>query len=176
MKSDRDSHGPRPWFKPGATVVSATRVSAFRRLPAMGLIAGTGFLFSTSAFAPTSFALLTTPSYAQNAGAKIRLEFRAMPEQLEDLRSVLTKFAASEGFRVEDYGKSMPPRNGRPLFWLRLFRSDLIEIQVINIRSPTRMFVWFYNPKNVVTINNVAIKLEQILRADWPDIAPYEGL
>ena len=56
MKSDMDSDAPRPWLEPSlalasAVLVSAERVSAFTRIPAMALIASAGLLFCTSAFA-----------------------------------------------------------------------------------------------------------------------------
>jgi mono/diheme cytochrome c family protein len=73
MKSNRDSHVPRPWFEPGATpvsaaLVSATPVSAFRRLPAVAWIAGAGLLFSTSAFAQDAAAVATGENAWDKAG------------------------------------------------------------------------------------------------------------
>jgi mono/diheme cytochrome c family protein len=73
MKSDRDSHVPQSWFKPGATLVSTTPdsttlVSARRRLPAMGLIAGAGLLFSTSAFAQDAAAVAAGENAWDKAG------------------------------------------------------------------------------------------------------------
>jgi hypothetical protein len=69
------------------------------------------------------FVLITAPSYAQSMNPQIRLEFSIAAEQLEHLRTILMQFASSAGFSVDNYGKLMPARNGRPLFWLRLFEA-----------------------------------------------------
>ena len=73
MKSDRDRHVPRPCFEPRATLVSTTLVSAspvlaLRRLSAMGLIAGAGLLFSTSAFAQDAAAVAAGENAWDKAG------------------------------------------------------------------------------------------------------------
>jgi hypothetical protein len=110
-----------------------------------------------------------------NVSAKIRLEFRIKPDELKELRGVLVQFAETEHFVVNDIGARMPPRHGRPLFYLELDQSNSIKVTVINIRAEDRMFVWFYEFESGSNLQNVDARLEQILRERWPTLAPYEG-
>jgi hypothetical protein len=110
-----------------------------------------------------------------NVSAKIRLEFRIKPDELKELRGVLEQFAETEHFVVNDIGARMPPRHGRPLFYLELDQGNSIKVTVINIRAEDRMFVWFYEFESGSNLQNVDARLEQILRERWPTLAPYEG-
>jgi hypothetical protein len=124
---------------------------------------------------------IETPVTAQqsslptNAPLKIRLEFRIKPDELKELRGVLEQFAQTEDFVVNDIGARMPPRHGRPLFYLELDQGDSLKVTVINIRAEDRMFVWFYEFQPSSSLREVDHKLERVLREKWPTLAPYEG-
>jgi hypothetical protein len=114
-------------------------------------------------------------SLPPNVPLKKRLEFQIKPAELEELRSVLLQFAHSERLTVNDLGAQMPPRAGRPLFWLVLVQGDSMKVTVINIRAEERMFVWFYEYQSGSNLGEIDSKLEQVLREKWPTLAPYEG-
>jgi hypothetical protein len=114
-------------------------------------------------------------SLPPNVPLKKRLEFQIKPAELEELRSVLLQFAHSERLTVNDLGAQMPPRVGRPLFWLVLVQGDSMKVTVINIRAEERMFVWFYEYQSGSNLGEIDSKLEQVLREKWPTLAPYEG-
>jgi len=114
-------------------------------------------------------------SLPANAPLKIRLEFRIKTDELKELRSVLQQFAQTEHFAVNDIGARMPPRHGRPLFYLELDQGDSLKVTVTNIRAEERMFVWFYELESGSNLQKVDARLEQILRERWPTLAPYEG-
>jgi hypothetical protein len=127
------------------------------------------------------FFLATMPAIAQsklppNVPLKIRLEFRIKPEELNELRSVLTQFAQDEQLTVHDMGAQMFPKGGRTPFYLELDpKNGSIKITVTNIRAEERMFVWFYEYQAGSNLAEMDSKLEQILRQKWPTLAPYEG-
>jgi hypothetical protein len=109
------------------------------------------------------------------APLKVRLEFRIKPEELKELHVVLSRFAEAERLTVNDIGAQMPPRHGRPLFYLELHQGDAIQVTVTNIRAENRMFVWFYQFQPGSNLKDIESKLEEILRRQWPTLAPYEG-
>jgi hypothetical protein len=106
---------------------------------------------------------------------KIRLEFWITPGELKELRSVLEQFARTEHFAVNDIGAQMPPRHGRPLFFLDLDQGDSLKVIVTNIRAEDRMFVRFYEFRSGSNLRDIDSKLEHVLREKWPTLAPYEG-
>jgi Cytochrome C oxidase, cbb3-type, subunit III len=63
MKSDFDSHVPRPWFEPNRGLVSA-----LGRAPAMGLIAGAVLSLCASAFAQDAAAVAAGENAWDKAG------------------------------------------------------------------------------------------------------------
>jgi hypothetical protein len=81
----------------------------------------------------------------------------------------------AEWLTVNDIGAQMPPRHGRPLFWLELNQDDAIKVIVTNIRAEDRMFVWFYQLQPGSDLKDIESKLEEVLRRQWPTLAPYEG-
>jgi len=115
-------------------------------------------------------------SYSQGMKPKIRLEFEVTASDLSQLSELLMRFARDEGFSISDHGAKMPPKNGRPLFWMELSRGSLVEVDVNNIRSENRVFVWIYELSPNPEFDEVAGRLEKVLREKWPNIAPYKGL
>jgi hypothetical protein len=133
----------------------------------IGLLAATCLAISTHCIAQTP-----VPS---DALLKIRLEFRIKPEELKELHRILLQFAEAERLTVNDVGAQMPPRHGRPLFYLELNQDDAIKVTVTNIRAEDRMFVWFYQLEAGSDLKDVNSKLQEVLRRKWPTLAPYEG-
>jgi hypothetical protein len=123
----------------------------------------------------------TMPVVAQsklppNVPLKIRLEFRIKPEELNELRGVLTQFAQNEQLTDNDMGAQMFPKGGRVPFYVELVsKNGSINITVTNIRAEERMFVWFYEYQAGSNLAEMDTKLEKLLREKWPTLAPYEG-
>lgn len=111
----------------------------------------------------------------RDAPLKIRLEFRIPPEQLSDLRTILSEFAERTGLAVNDLGSRMPARQGRPLFYIELDQGDSVKVTVTNIRREDRIFVWFYEFRPNSNLKEIDSLLERALREKWPTLAPYKG-
>jgi hypothetical protein len=122
-----------------------------------------------------AFVLVAPGASSQDVKPKIRLEFRVAATELDGLRAVLSRFAATEKFSVENYGAGIPPRNGRPLFWVKLTRGNATAVEILNVEREDRMFVWIYELKPNEDFENTARKLERALHEKWPDIAPSQG-
>jgi hypothetical protein len=128
-----------------------------------------------------TFFLAAMPAVAQsklppNVPLKIRLEFRIKPEELNELRGVLTQFAKDEQLTVNDTSGQVIGRGGRKLFFLQLYpENGSIKVTVTNIRAEERMFVWFYEYRAGSNLAEIDTKLEHLLREKWPTLAPYEG-
>ena len=106
----------------------------------------------------SSTAVTAQTSLPRNAPLKIRLEFRIKPDQLNELRDVLGEFAQTEHFAINDVGSQMPPRHGRPLFYLELDQGDSLRVTITNIRSEDRMFVWFYEFQSGSNLKEVELQ------------------
>ncbi|MHC2336749.1 hypothetical protein [Bradyrhizobium sp. USDA 4454] len=124
--------------------------------------------------APADTVFVQSTSVFGSMNAKLRLQFSTSPAQKENLRNILRQFAQDEGFDLEDIGAQMPPKSGRRVFWMKLSKMSN-EIEVLNIRREELMFIWVYELKSNVGLEVDVSKLKEVLRKEWPDLAPYEG-
>jgi hypothetical protein len=122
--------------------------------------------------------LLLWLSIAQVFTPEFRFIFHIKPGDLESLRSVVAHFAESESLSVFDNGAILPPKppDGRRLFFLILKTQDEdIQVTVSNVREEDEILVAVFGSIRGQKPNPIASKLEQMLRAKWPDIQPYTG-
>jgi hypothetical protein len=123
--------------------------------------------------------LLATMASNCTAGTtspKIRLELHIATQEAGELRQLLARFAESERFATEDVGAQLPPKDGRKPFYLKLTRGDTLEVLVTDFMEPGRFLVALYELKSDPKFQEIASKLEGMLRSRWPDrVKPYTG-
>jgi hypothetical protein len=113
-------------------------------------------------------------SNAQSMDPKIRLVLKPAPENLDDLRALLRRFAEKEELSV--YENRLPPKEGKPDFLMVQLRLDDSFMAVVtNGARSNRVIAAFYEPKPNPNFQRIASELEDVLREKWPYIAPYDG-
>jgi hypothetical protein len=95
-------------------------------------------------------------------------------DELVDLRNVLSRFATAEGFTTNDDAEP-PPAGWRGVFYLILNRDDGVEVHVSNVREPLEVLIFIYQRQIVRDIEPVVLKLQNVVRDRWPDLASYAG-
>jgi len=119
-------------------------------------------------------AALCSVSNAQSMDPKIRLVLAPAPENLEDLRAVLRRFADQEGLSVAE--SRLPPKEGKPdFFMMEISLHTSFKAVVTNFARDTKVFVGIYEPEPNPSFERIASRLEQVLREKWPYISPYNG-
>ena len=104
-----------------------------------------------------------------------RMEIPVPQDELAKLSSTLSEFAQKESFSFEDIGARMPFKDNRPVFYVRLIKSDSNEITATNFLEQNRVLLFHY-PSNQGNSFEEFDKLINELRRKWPQIHPYSGL
>jgi hypothetical protein len=113
-------------------------------------------------------------SNAQSADPKIRVILNPAPENLDDVRAVLRRFADKEGLSIAE--TRLPPLEERPDYLMvKLSLNDSFMAIATNFARTNRVFIGIYEPKPNPGFEQMALRLEEVLREKWPYIAPYEG-
>lgn len=111
----------------------------------------------------------------KNIEPKLRLEFHAPPDSLNEVREFFVQFARAEGFTVADATPKMPWKDGRPVFNLELRQDDIVTVNIANIVATDQFLVFAYELKPNGTFASVASRLENSLKERWPSTRPYRG-
>lgn len=106
----------------------------------------------------------------------LRMEFEVQQSDLSDVMKILTKYANDEGLTIENMGPRMPPRGGRPVFYVKLVRQDVTILIVTNFVRPDQMLIGYYAPTHGTDPQRPIEPLISEMRQRWPDIHVYTGL
>mgnify|MGYP001308344635 CR=1 FL=1 len=121
-------------------------------------------------------AIMAAASVNADTEPSLRMEFQVQESSLSEVMEILTRYAKTEGFTVENVGPNMPQKDNRPVFYVNLTRQDSARILVTNFLKQDQMFLAFYHPKQAVHPEQIIDPLISELREKWPDIHVYTGL
>lgn len=114
---------------------------------------------------------------AETVSPKIRLELYLASSDVSEFRNILYEFAKSEGLSIEDIGAVLPPREGRMPFYIKLDFERKVEIRVTDFLTQNKFFIAFYDRDSGESFQEIAMRLERMLQARWPDkLVPYNGM
>jgi len=104
----------------------------------------------------------------------LRLEFDADSNTLESVREFFTQFSKEYELSVKDISASLPPKDGRTLLFIELYREDKISVTVAgNLNRNGHVFVFVYDTSdNGDTQRHLTRRLKDL----WPSARIYHGM
>lgn len=123
-------------------------------------------LFAASLFA--AMVIATARITTTGMDPRITINININPGDVIDLRSIIYEFAKKEGLSVEDYGST---KDGEPSFWLELADDGSTTIDILNIREPNHIVVWFYQLEPEPRFRDMALGFQYMLNKRWKDLS-----
>jgi hypothetical protein len=115
-------------------------------------------------------------AHPESIRATIRLTLPINPSELSELHEVVTKFADKEGLQLHDLGPKMPPKDGRPVFLMRVDEDKSFFIVMLNIERQDEVSIGLYNTPPRPDFAEKAERFQKIIKERWPQLAPYQGI